>query len=62
MKKVVSKVAPKKNGGSEKNLFGKKTPVAAPKTVAPKKKLISGTKVVAKSALKKVAPKSLLRK
>merc|ERR1712238_115057 len=55
LKKVVSKVAPKKK------LFGKKAPVAAPKTVAPKKKLFGGTKVVAKSAPKKAAPKKFVK-
>merc|ERR1712238_110490 len=62
LKKVVSKVAPKKTAAPKKKLFGKKAPVAAPKTVAPKKKLFGGTKVVAKSAPKKAAPKKFVKK
>merc|ERR1712238_244882 len=61
LKKVVSKVAPKKTAAPKKKLFGKKAPVAAPKTVAPKKKLFGGTKVVAKSAPKKAAPKKFVK-
>merc|ERR1712238_524284 len=61
LKKVVSKVAPKKTAAPKKKLFGKKAPVAAPKTVAPKQKLFGGTKVVAKSAPKKAAPKKFVK-